>query len=182
MEEPPTDLITEETIATYLAGPPQESADFDFLLGEWACEVARFDERGKESRTHRAVWRARPLASGRIVFDETISFDREGREIASMATLRTYSPGTARWEMTFLLAHQPALPISFTGQRVGNEMWLEVRPAGVPEAPPIAKVRFFDIAADRFEWEQHTSFDGGVRFRRTVSIHASRTAHARGAS
>ncbi|MEM7413550.1 MAG: hypothetical protein AAF430_25180 [Myxococcota bacterium] len=174
MVEQPQDLITDETVSTFLAGPPAEMADFAFLLGEWEHEAIRYDAQGSVQRTHRGRWRARTIASGRIVLDEVISLRADGTEIASMATLRTFCPTPSRWEMTFLTAHQPALPISFGGARVGDELHLEVRVAGAPEAPCLAKVRFFDIQPDRFRWEQSMR-SGEDAYEKSVEISASRT-------
>jgi len=175
MEERPTDLVTEETTATYLAGPPAESADFDFLIGDWSTKTSRYDPAsGKERLSHGGHWRARHLADRRIVLDETTVLRDDGVEVASMATLRSYAPSTGRWEMTFVSAHQPVLPISFVGRKVGDEVLLEVRPAGQNDAPVLAHVRFFDIEANRFSWDQRMSLDGGKSYQRTVAIHASR--------
>ena len=174
MQNRPTDLITADTIETYLAGPPAESRDFDFLIGDWLTRTVRYDAEGEERLAHGGRWSARYLAGGRIVLDETVSLRDDGAEIASMATLRSYSPISGRWEMTFVSAHQPMLPISFVGRKVGDELQLQVRPVGDEEGRMLAKVRFYDIAPDRFEWEQRMSFDEGASYRRTVSIRAQR--------
>ena len=174
MSRIPTDLVDDASIATHIAGPPPESTDFDFLLGNWTTTIRRFDADGHERLRQRGRWTGRKLHGGRIILDETVSYREDGTEVASMATLRSYSPSTQRWQMTFLVAHQPALPIRFFGQRTGDELHLEVIALAGTPSPLLARVRFFEIRPDRFEWEQATRQEGSTSLRRTVSIQARR--------
>ena len=170
----PTDLVDDASVATHLAGPPLESAEFDFLLGSWTTTIRRFDADGHERLRQRGRWTGRKLHGGRILLDETVSFREDGTEVASMATLRSYSPSLRRWQMTFLVAHQPVLPIRFVGRRVGDELQLEVTAVADASSSLLARARFFEIQSDRFEWEQETRLPGRASLRRTVSIQARR--------
>ncbi|MEL6185261.1 MAG: hypothetical protein AAFU79_11615 [Myxococcota bacterium] len=174
MNEPPTDLVTEESIATYLAGPPPENAEFDFLLGRWTTETIRYAPDGQVRRRQPGRWIARPLHGGRIVLDETLSYDAKGREIASMATLRSYAPATRQWEMTFVVAHQPMLPLRFVARRVGDEMHGQATLLSEGARGFHARIRFFEIRKDSFAWAQEMSLDGGTKYIRTVEIRAKR--------
>ena len=120
------------------------------------------------------MWRARAIASGRIIFDEVLYQLEDGTEIARLVTLRTYSPTTERWEITFLNAHQPAMPISFGGRRVDHEIHLEARSLGVDTSQVLAQVRFFAIEADGFQWEQKNRPEGAGHLRKSVEIQARR--------
>ena len=174
--EMPTDLVTDASIATYLAGPPPENADFDFLMGRWTTETLRYAPSGKERLRHRGFWVARRLHGSRIVLDETISYGRDGEEIASMATLRSYSPATKQWEMTFVVAHQPILPLRFVAHREGDEIRGEATLLTQGASGFRARIRFFEIRDDSFSWEQEMSFDAGATYARAATIWAERAA------
>jgi hypothetical protein len=107
--EDPTALVPIEGILAYLQGPPKEASQFDFLLGEWNARATRYRPDGSEIGGYAGTWRARHLHDGRLVLDEFTARLDDGSEISYMATLRTFSTATHRWEMTFLIAHQPQL-------------------------------------------------------------------------
>ena len=126
------------------------AADFDFLIGDWA---ARIQVHGDRPQTFSGVWSAGVVADGRLLLDSLTIHDLEGNVVRSMATLRTWVPQEQRWAMTFLYAHEPAEPIELTGHRVDDELVLTARNHATGRS---ADVRFYDISASAFRWEQRT--------------------------
>jgi hypothetical protein len=166
--------MTPESVAAYVKGVPPQSAEFDFLLGEWDAETTRYNPDGTVAIRHRAEWRARHMHGGRILLDDYVAYLPDGTAIGSFATLRTFSEETNQWEMTFLVAHQRQLVGGFVGQRVGDEMHLRATGRDLEGKAVSAKVRFFDITENGFEWEQELSVDGGATWTLDVTISAKR--------
>lgn len=157
----PTSLVPIDSIPHYLKGMPEESSQFDFLLGEWETVARRFRPDGGRIGEYTGSWTAKRLNGGRIMFDDYRATMPNGPEFAYMATLRTYSPRTKHWEMTFLIAHQPQLVTKFRGQRKDGEMQLTGEGVTLDGQPVLARVRFFDITPESFEWMNESSLDGG---------------------
>lgn len=158
----PTSLIPMESIMAYMKGVPKEMNQFDFFLGEWETTAVRYRPDGSKIGEYEGEWTAKHLNGGRILFDDfRARMPNGGPEFAYMATLRTYSPQTQRWEMTFLVAHQPQRVTSFRGQWKDGEMHLTGEGATADGKPVLARVRFFDITPESFEWANESSLDGG---------------------
>ncbi len=172
----PTALVPLEGILAYRQGVPEETSQFDFLLGEWDARTTRYRPDGSEIAGYDGTWRARHLHDRRMILDEFTARLEDGSEISTMATLRTFCTATRRWEMTFLIAHQPQLIQSFSGVRVGDEMSLEGSGRTLAGDPVLARVRFFDITPASFEWENRVSLDGGATWYRDSAISARRRA------
>ena len=172
--EDPTALVPIEGILAYRQGPPKEASQFDFLLGDWTARAKRYRPDGSEIGGYGGTWRARHLHDARMVLDEFTARLDDGSEISYMATLRTFSTATQRWEMTFLLAHQPQLITSFSGIFEDGEMKLDGSGRTLAGEPVIARVRFFDITPRSFQWENRVSLDGGATWNRDSTISAQR--------
>ena len=172
--EDPTALVPVEGVLSYRQGVPEESSQLDFFLGEWDARTTRFRPDGSEIGAYGGTWRARHLHDGRMILDEFIARLDDGSEISYMATLRTYSAATGRWEMTFLIAHQPQLIRSFSGVFEDGEMRLEGSGHTLDGGPVLARVRFFDITPSSFRWENRVSLDGGATWYKDSEISARR--------
>lgn len=170
----PTALVSLEGILAYRRGIPEEASQFDFLLGEWSARSTRYRPDGTEIGGYAGTWRARHLHDARMVLDEFTARLDDGSEISYMATLRTFSTATQRWEMTFLIAHQPQLITSFSGTFEHGEMKLAGSGRTLLGQPVAARVRFFDITPKSFQWENHVSLDDGVTWYRDSAISARR--------
>ena len=110
-----------------------------------------------------------------MILDEFVTRLPDGSEIAYMATLRTFSTLTHRWEMTFLAAHLPQLITTFTGALVEGEMRLDGKGQTPTGAAIQSRVRFFDIGPTSFQWENSLSLDQGKSWYRDSAISAQRT-------
>ena len=148
----------------------EPATDFDFLLGEWrtrAVDAAGIERNGR--------WRAEKRAGGHIVVDEYEVHDDDGGWSAGFVTLRTWCDARQRWEMTYLPAGAPTPVAEFHGERVGAELHLCAIPRaelalGIAEA----RVRFGEIEADGFRWEQEVRRDAEGSWQPTLSITARR--------
>jgi len=109
-----------------------------------------------------------------MILDEFTARLDDGSEISYMATLRTFCPETRRWQMTFLIAHQPQLITSFSGIFEDGEMKLDGSGRTLTGDPVLARVRFFDITPTGFQWENRVSLDGGATWYRDSAISARR--------
>ncbi|MCG8592366.1 MAG: hypothetical protein MJE66_23995 [Proteobacteria bacterium] len=170
----PTALVPIEGVLSYRQGVPDEASQFDFFLGEWDARTTRYRADGSEIASYGGAWSARHLHDGRMVFDEFTARLDDGSEISYMATLRTFSAASGRWEMTFLIAHQPQLIRSFSGVFREGEMQLDGVGVTLTGEPVLAKVRFFDITPRSFEWENRVSLDDGATWYRDSTISARR--------
>jgi len=175
----PTALVPIEGILAYRQGTPKEASQFDFLLGEWEARTTRYRPDGSEIGAYPGSWRARHLHDARIVLDEFTARLDDGSELSYMATLRTFSTAMQRWEMTFLIAHEPQRITSFSGVFEHGEMRLQGAGHTLEGLPVVARVRFFDITPTSFEWENRVSLDEGSTWYRDSSISARRTSHGR---
>ncbi len=171
----PTSLIPMEAIVAYLKGVPEEMKQFDFFLGEWDTQSVRYRPDGSKIGEYGGTWTARQLNGGRMILDDfRACMPNNGPEFAYMATLRTYSPQTKQWEMTFLVAHQPQLVTEFRGERKDREMHLRGKGRTADGDDVMARVRFFDITPDSFEWANESSLDGGETWYCDNTISAKR--------
>ncbi|MBI1890590.1 MAG: hypothetical protein HYS18_08090 [Burkholderiales bacterium] len=163
-------------VARYLQGPPEESRQFDFLIGDWDVIGSRYKENGDVLMQYMAMWSARYLNQGRIVMDDFKAYAPTGQEISSMVTLRTYCETTRRWEITGLAAHQPAWNAEWHGQWLDGEMLLDA--CGKASSGVVVKnrIRFFDIEEKQFRWESRMSFDEGKTWIKSASLVAKRAA------
>ena len=173
-QDDPTALVTADAVVSYLNGATKESREFDFLLGEWCLDCARYNQEGEEILRYKGVWTGRSLHDGRMFLDEFRALLEDGTEIASMATLRTYCPAEKRWEMTFLVSHQPNRVSKFTGEKKGDEMCLSGEGEALDGSNLVFRVRFFNISDDGFEWENTVSLDEGITWYRDSTISAKR--------
>jgi hypothetical protein len=175
-ETSPTQLPPE--VLRYLRGPPAESRQFDFLIGEWDVEATRFREDGTPAFSYGAVWSAKSLNEGRMVMDDFKALGPDGVPISSFVTLRTYSELTKRWELVGLQALQPSVATQWCGVASDGEILLDAV-ATLPDGQCLqTKIRFFDIATNSFSWESSMSHDGGTTWRKTASLQAKRTTDA----
>jgi len=161
-------------VARYLGGPPPESRQFDFLVGDWDVAATRYKEDGSPLFQYKATWSARSLNEGRMVMDDFKALAPTGQPISSYVTLRTYCETTRRWEMVGLAAFQPTASAEWFGEFRDGEMLLDASGKDRDGHAVLTKIRFFAIAKDGFSWESKSSRDAGRTWTRTASLVASR--------
>lgn len=157
------------TDSGYAQGARSNQRDFDFTLGEWDADITRYDPNGSVAAKTEGSWSARASLGGRVIEDHFVQKVDGGDDLAAV-TVRTYCEETRRWEMVYLWAGQPATSlVAFVGNRVGDEMHLNLQLRGRDGLVVLRRIRFFDITGERFSWEDQTSADNGATwFRATL--------------
>lgn len=156
-------------------GPaPPQMKEFDFFMGSWSIISRSLYPDGTPAAEHKGRWDAEYRNGGRMVYDECTRIAPNGEETACGITLRTFCPATDQWEMTFLLSLQQEHPQYFRGKFSEGEGHFEAVINLTPENPIMAKVRFFDIQKDSFEWTMRASFDEGENWFTAEHISAKR--------
>ena len=124
------------------------------MIGSWDAAITMPGHQPLVGR-----WEARYLLDGQIVLDRLQIVDRAGRPLRSVATLRTWVPSDRCWTATFLYAEAPRQHVELRGSRDGDEIHLTAHDL---ESGATATVRFFDITATTFRWEQRNHADHDV--------------------
>ena len=161
-------------VARYLSGPPPESQQFDFLIGDWSVAATRYKEDGSTLFQYKATWNAKYLNEGRMIVDDFKAYAPTGQAVSSYVTLRTYSETNHRWEMAGLAALQPAVSAEWFGEWKDGEMLMSATGKDPAGNVVKTKIRFFHIAKDSFEWESQVSRDDGKTWSKTATLLASR--------
>jgi hypothetical protein len=146
-----------------IAAPAAETAQFDFLIGQWQLEVhpkvsslaAMIHGVPKLSGTWNA-WRA-PDGSG--IEDEIRIVDASGNPLSSNRSQRTWDATGRKWK---IIGHELSHGGTgdATGQLQGTEMHIEGRFTDA-DGTILTRTRFIDIGADSFRMIQDRSADNG---------------------
>lgn len=160
----------------YLAEPPPESKQFDFLIGNWLADVARYKPDGSMALKYKATWTAMRLNGGRMIMDDYKALGPGGQPVTSFVTLRTYSEATNRWELAGLQAQQPTGLTDWHGAFKDGEMHLQSTAVTPTGATVMTKVRYYNIEKDSFSWQTTTSLDKGATWVKTSDAKAMRIA------
>ncbi len=135
--------------------------DFDFTLGEWDADITHYEPNGSVAQELKGSWIGKASFGGKVIEDQFIQ-QVDGIDDASAFTLRTYCEETQQWEMVFLWAGQPATGlVAFVGNRVDDEMHLNVQQLGSNGLATLIRIRFFDITDNSFSWDSKLSVDNG---------------------
>ena len=161
-------------IARYIRGAEIENLQFGFLIGDWTVEGSRFTTSGDIQMRYVGTWSAQYMHGKRIVLDDFAVQLPSGEEVSSFVTLRSYCPLTQRWEITGLGAFQPAMNGEWFGHWKDEEMVLQATARLSDGSVVRNRIRFHDIAPDRFRWESHNSSDDGENWFRVASLIAVR--------
>jgi len=165
-----------------IVAPPAEARQFDFLIGQWELDV-RPAVAGLAARIHGSPkfsgsWKAWRAFDGWGIEDELRILDTRG-SLRSMAhSLRVYDQTAARWS-------QATLDVLRARFNPGNATWsgkemVSSAPATDADGKAhLVRVRFSDITATGFRYEQARSYDNGKTWDDPMlKITAKRTAAA----
>lgn len=138
--------------------PPAESAQFDFLVGEWDLEMTSKAPNAPPRIT--GTWKAHKAFDGFGIIDEWRMLGPAGETFTLAATFRIYDPRLERWTLRLLNVFQARWEEQSARWEDG-QMRLEW--AGTDQAgrPFRMRARYFDIRADRFSWRADRSYDDG---------------------
>lgn len=144
-----------------LAPAPSQMKEFEFLVGNWTAVSERFSPDGTLTGQYKGTWEAQFLDEGRVLLDQVTWFNKDGSKESFFPTLRTFSPETNQWEMTYMASLSYMHSQSFRGQFIDGEGRFDAVVSLAPEQTELAKVRFYDIKKDSLEWSMMFSGDGG---------------------
>ena len=161
-----------------LGPPPPQMKEFDFVIGSWEATTKSYRPDGTVEAEHKGKLNAEYRSGGRMIIDDFTRLSEDGEELTYAATMRTFCVETNRWEMSFLFALRQDHTESFRGQFIDGEGHFDAVISLTPENSVHAKVRFFDIKQDSFEWSMSHSADGGKTWFVGERISARRADHA----
>ena len=128
--------------------------EFDYLLGDW-----EFTGTNRHYGKIQGLWSAARLDKGQILDEYRVVGD-EGQTYYVTTTLRNWNGAQDRWEL--IGADGGAGLQDFgTGRWDGKEMKIEQTFGSAAGTPSTWRIRYYDIAPDRFSWAADRSADGG---------------------
>ena len=130
------------------------AGDFDYLLGDWA-----FTATSKEWGKGQGYWSAVRLAEGQLL-DEYRLVDDKGETFYVTTTLRAYNATLDKWELVGMDRGNGLQDVG-TAVRTGGEVRIEQKFGVMSANPVVRRIRYYNIAPDRFSWVSDLSKDGG---------------------
>lgn len=159
---------------TIIGERPSQMKDFDFLIGNWSLESTRFLPDGTIEGEYKGKWEAQLLDEGRMIFDTVTWYNSDGTVESFYPTLRTFSPKTNKWEMSYMASLRYVHSTSFRGQFIDGEGHFDAEVSIAPGELIKAKIRFYDIKKNSLEWSMKLSPDGGEKWFIAERISAKR--------
>ncbi len=157
-----------------LESAPAQMKEFEFLIGNWTAISKRFSPDGSLTGEYNGKWEVQLLDDGRMIFDAVTWFNPDGTKESYFPTLRTFSPKTNKWEMTYMSSLNYMHSQSFRGEFIDGEGHFNALVSITPEQSVLAKIRFFDIKKDSFLWSMKLSGDDGKNWFVAETITAKR--------
>ena len=148
--ETPPKRTPEQIQASFAA----HKGEFDYLLGDWEF-TATSQQHGKI----RGLWSAVRLDKGQILDEYRVVGD-EGETYYVTTTLRNWNGALDRWELIGADGGT-GLQDFGTGQWDGKEMKILQTFGVAAQTPSTWRIRYYDIAPERFSWAADRSTDGG---------------------
>jgi hypothetical protein len=146
---------------------------FDYLLGDW-----EFTSVSREYGKGHGVWSAVRLQDGQILDEYRVLGDRN-ETIYATTTIRNYDERLKRWDLVGSSDGSGLQDIG-TAKRVGAEMHIDQTFGTRSERPFVLRIRYYDIAANRFSWRADRSVDRGKTWEANhLQIEARRIGPAR---
>lgn len=110
--------------------------------------IARTSTGEWQKDTIQVIWRYKYILDGMAVQDETLKAD--GTHTTS---IRQFDPDSEKWFVTFFTTARPgALPLTWTGQRQGNEIILYNEQKAPNGTDGYYKITFSEITNNSFKW------------------------------
>lgn len=130
------------------------AGDFDYLLGDW-----EFTATSKEWGKGQGYWSAVRLAEGQLL-DEYRLVGDNGETFYVTTTLRAYNATLDKWELVGMDRGNGLQDVG-TAERIGGEVRIEQKFGVMSDNPVVRRIRYYNIAQDRFSWVSDLSKDGG---------------------
>jgi len=146
----------------YTTNLPEESHQYDFMVGDWDISTTGYDSKGNITGTGKGLWWAELKHDGRVLYENAVMFNEDGTLEANMPAMRTYSPKQGHWTSRhmFPLGGSDKSVCDNVGVWQNNEMHLNSTclklDGGVED---YARIRFFDIKNDSFSYTWESTKD-----------------------
>jgi hypothetical protein len=146
----PPKRTPEQIQASYAA----HKGEFDYLLGDW-----EFTGTNQQYGKIQGLWSAVRLDKGQILDEYRVTGD-DGETYYVTTTLRNWNGALDRWEL--IGADGGAGLQDFgTGHWDGKEMKILQTFGVAAQTPSTWRIRYYDIAPNKFSWAADRSTDGG---------------------
>ena len=146
----PAKRTPEQIQASYAA----HKGEFDYLLGDW-----EFTGTNQQYGKTQGLWSAVRLDKGQLLGEYRVVGD-EGQTYYVTTTLRNWNGALDRWELIGADAGA-GLQDFGTGRWDGKEMRIEQTFGVAAQTPSLWRIRYYDIAPDKFSWTADRSTDAG---------------------
>ena len=159
-------MMTQEGYGEASPNRPKQTAQFDFLLGEWnASHNILFNGQWIQFPTNAT---AVHVLNGHAILEHSW-FDLDpSLPDAATSIIRIYNRSMRRWESLFL-NNRGNSQLFFGGQKEGDDIVLHNFESNTAAAS-IPKYVFHDIATDTYAWYAESSSDRGKSFNKTWEI------------
>ncbi len=159
----------------YTGKVPEESSQYDFFIGEWDVIVKEHDKDGKVIDSAEGVWWAKYMHGKRVLFDDVVFSDGNGKIQPGYPSLRTYSVKKGKWYSMHMAPLSSQAICSNIGTWKNGEMHIDAickKSDGTVQA--YSKVRFYNItdnswdytwedSQDKKNWTMRYTFEGKRR-------------------
>ena len=156
-----SNISLDEVLAMEYEGDvPDESSQYDFLIGEWDIELISYNEDGSKNSPLKGLWWAKYLHGKRVLFDDVVIFGESGKLLAGYPSLRTFSKKLGKWVSMHMAPLETQALCSNVGTWKNEEMHMRsVCRKTSGEIQGYSKIRFYDITEDSFLYTWHESKD-----------------------
>lgn len=134
---------------------PAELAQFDFVAGDWDVTVTML-RAGNPPLVYQARWHNHWIANGYVMMQEWRG------PFATGVELRSYNPGTRRWDGRNLYVPDPGTWYTNEAEQVGSDMIVTSHQTSPDGAPLVNREIYHATGPDRFQIRTEVSRDAGV--------------------
>jgi hypothetical protein len=131
------------------------AADFDYLVGDWEFSGVN----AQYGKMH-GYWSVVSLDNPKQILDEYRVVGSKGEIYYSTTTLRAYNDRLDEWELVSM-DEGSGLQNVGTGRKEGSEMHINQKFMGPNGSFSTLRIRYYNIAADSFNWTADRSSDDG---------------------
>lgn len=138
---------------------PAETAQFSFLIGDWACTTRFMKQDGKSYREGTAEWIGVYVLNGYAIQDYWIGHGPQGKDYFG-TNIRSYDQKKGKWMNRWLPAGTLQWS-SFESEMKDGKMVMIGGGGTSPRGDFISRNTFYEIGPDSWRWRQDRSYDDG---------------------
>ncbi len=137
---------------------PPQTAQFDFLIGEWHCEITRMGPDGNMQQPSKATWTGRYVLDGWAIEDVWQPLAAGARPGVN---IRSFNPETKLWDNRWLGAGTLQWQ-DFQAEQVNDTMVMTGEGTDARGRRYIDRNTFYEITDGSWRWRKDRSFDDGA--------------------